>query len=246
MLNRFSRTELLLGTENMHKLAQSHVAVFGIGGVGSYVTEGLVRAGLGKITLIDSDEIALTNLNRQIHALDSTLGELKTEAMKRRILDINPQCRVNTISRLYTPEDNELFWTEDYDYVVDAIDDVRGKISLMLETARRNIPLISSMGTANKLNPQNLVVTDIHKTHTCPLAKLMRQAARKNAVKKLKVVYSPEPPITNYEIDFQENTTPENQPASVRKRPLGSSPFVPPVAGLIIASEVVKDLCNIK
>lgn len=245
MLNRFSRSELLLGTDNIQKLAQTKVAVFGIGGVGSFVVEGLARGGIGKFVLIDSDDISLTNINRQIHALENTVGQKKTLIMKQRILAINPAACVQTIDELYTPQTADLFWHDDYDYVVDAIDDIKGKVDLAVQAQKRSIPIISSMGTANKLDPQKFVITDIYKTHTCPLAKIMRKSLKQQGVKKLKVLFSTEEPHKNHAVDFTENTSRENQPASSRKQPLGTISFVPSVAGLLIAGKVIKDICNI-
>lgn len=244
MVNEFSRTGLILGEENMGKLANSHVLVFGVGGVGSFVVEGLVRSGIGEITIVDSDKISLTNINRQIHAMHSTIGENKVDIMAKRIKDINPNCKVNIIRKLYTEDTKEEFFSNPH-YIVDAIDDVKGKISIILEANKRNIPIISSMGTGNKIDPQKLVITDIHKTHTCPLAKIIRKAARQNKIKKLDVIFSTEEPKTDYVVNFVENSTKENQPASSRKSPLGSTSFVPPVAGLSIASFVIRKICNL-
>lgn len=245
MLNRFSRTELLLGEENMSKLAQSKIAIFGIGGVGSYVAEGLARCGIGEFILIDSDDISLTNINRQIHALETTIGQKKTLMMKERILAINPQAKVTTIEKLYTPESNFFNWDDDYTYIVDAVDDVKAKINLIVNANKHNLPIMSSMGTANKLDPQKFVITDIYKTHTCPLARIMRKTLKQQGIKKLKVLYSTEEPFTNYTVNFKENTSKDNSPASTRKQPLGSISFVPPIAGLMIAGEIVKDICQI-
>ena len=190
MLNRFSRTELLLGEENMSKLAQSKIAIFGIGGVGSYVAEGLARCGIGEFILIDSDDISLTNINRQIHALETTIGHKKTLMMKERILAINPQAKVTTIEKLYTPESNFFNWDDNYTYIVDAVDDVKAKINLIVNANKHNLPIMSSMGTANKLDPQKFVITDIYKTHTCPLARIMRKTLKQQGIKKLIVLYS--------------------------------------------------------
>lgn len=245
MLNRFSRSELLLGSENIKKLAQTKVAIFGIGGVGSFVVEGLARGGVGKFVLIDSDDISLTNINRQIHALENTLGYKKTLVMKQRILAINPQIDVQTIEQLYTPERADFFWQNDYDYVIDAIDDIKGKIDLAIQAQKRQIPIISCMGTANKFDPQKFVITDIYKTHTCPLAKIMRKALKQQGIKELKVLFSTEQPHKDYTVNFTENTSKEKQPASSRKRPLGTLSFVPSIAGLLIAGEVIKDICHI-
>ena len=228
MLNRFSRTELLLGEENMSKLAQSKIAIFGIGGVGSYVAEGLARCGIGEFILIDSDDISLTNINSQIHALETTIGHKKTLMMKERILAINPQAKVTTIEKLYTPESNFFNWDDNYTYIVDAVDDVKAKINLIVNA-----------------NKQKFVITDIYKTHTCPLARIMRKTLKQQGIKKLKVLYSTEEPFTNYTVNFKENTSKDNSPASTRKQPLGSISFVPPIAGLMIAGEIVKDICQI-
>ena len=245
MLHRFSRSELLLGTENIQKLAQTKVAIFGIGGVGSFVTEGLARGGIGNFVLIDSDDISLTNINRQIHALENTIGQKKTLVMKQRILSINPQAQIQTIEQLYTPENADLFWQDDYDYVVDAIDDIKGKIDLAIQAEKRHIPIISSMGTANKLDPQKFVITDITKTHTCPLARIMRKSLKQKGIKHLKVLFSTEEPHKNYSVNFTENTSIDTHPAASRKQPLGTLSFVPSIAGLLIAGEVIKDICNI-
>ncbi|WP_278847523.1 tRNA threonylcarbamoyladenosine dehydratase [Megamonas hypermegale] len=245
MLHRFSRSELLLGTENIKKLAQTKVAIFGIGGVGSFVAEGLARGGIGNFVLIDSDDISLTNINRQIHALENTIGQKKTLVMKQRILSINPQAQIQTIEQLYTPENADLFWQDDYDYVIDAIDDIKGKIDLAVQAEKHHIPIISSMGTANKLDPQKFVITDITKTHTCPLARIMRKALKQKGIKHLKVLFSTEEPHKNYSINFTENTSTDTHPAASRKQPLGTLSFVPSIAGLLIAGEVIKDICNI-
>lgn len=245
MIHRFSRTELLLGAKNMQKLKQSKIAIFGIGGVGSYVAEGLARCGIGNFVLIDSDDISLTNLNRQIHALEQTIGQKKTTAMKERILSINPTAQIVTIEKLYTPEATFFNWQDNYTYIVDAVDDVKAKISLAVNADKYNLPIISSMGTANKLDPQKFVITDIYKTHTCPLARILRKALKQQGVQHLKVLYSTEQSFTNYTVKFTETATKENNPASIRKQPLGSVAFVPPVAGLMIAGEIVKDICNL-
>lgn len=245
MIHRFSRTELLLGAKNMQKLKQSKIAIFGIGGVGSYVAEGLARCGVGNFVLIDSDDISLTNLNRQIHALEQTIGQKKTKIMKERILSINPTAQIVTIEKLYTPEATFFDWQDKYTYIVDAVDDVKAKISLAVNADKYNLPIISSMGTANKLDPQKFVITDIYKTHTCPLARILRKALKQQGVQHLKVLYSTEQPFTNYTVNFTETATKENNPASTRKQPLGSVAFVPPIAGLMIAGEIIKDICNL-
>lgn len=220
----FSRLELLIGKENVEKLKEKHVIVFGAGGVGGYVIEGLVRSGIGNITIVDNDTISYSNLNRQIIALQSTVGQSKVEAFKERILSINPECNVYTKQMFYLPENADDIVLENYDYVIDAIDTITSKIELAKRCEEKNIKLISSMGTGNKLNPALLEVSDIYKTSVCPLAKVMRRELKKRRIKHLKVVYSKELPIKTNE------------------RTPGSSAFVPSSAGLLIASEVVKDL----
>lgn len=232
MLNQFSRTEMLIGKENVEKLNNSKVAIFGIGGVGSFVVEGLARAGVGKFILVDNDSVAESNLNRQIIATTKTIGKLKVEVMKNRILEINPNANVETHSKFFMPESPNLF-DNTIDYIVDAIDTVTAKIELILRANKLNIPIISSMGTGNKLDPTKFEVTDIYKTSVCPLAKVMRKELKKRNIKKLKVIYSKEEPIK----PIEENNTKKN-----KKQEPGSISFVPSVAGLIIASEVVKDI----
>ena len=247
-LGRFSRTELLLGEAGMEKLAKSTVAIFGVGGVGSFVAEGLARAGVGHLVLIDNDLICLTNINRQIHATSKTVGKKKTETMKERILDINPKAVVDTIEDFYLPDQADRFFTMHYDYVVDAIDTVTGKIDLVLQCRDRHIPIICSMGAGNKLNPAMFEVADIYKTSVCPLAKVMRRELKKRGVKKLKVVYSREQPVTPIEdmsISCRAHCIcpPGAKHKCTERRAIpGSNAFVPSVAGLIIASEVIKDL----
>lgn len=231
MDSRFSRTGLLLGKEGMKILNQSKVAVFGIGGVGSFACEALVRSGLGKIIIIDYDIIDITNLNRQIHASTKTVGLSKVKAMKERLLDINPALDILIVNEKYNDgRKNELI-TLDYDYVVDAIDMVSSKISLIENCKRLNIPIVSCMGAGNKLNPTMFQVGDIYKTDTCPLAKVMRKELRRKGIKSLKVVWSREKPMN---VNIEEK--------GLRKAVPGSVSFVPPVAGIILASEVVKDL----
>lgn len=231
MNSRFIRTELLLGKEGIEKLRRSTVAVFGIGGVGSFTCEALVRSGLGKIILIDYDIIDISNINRQIHATSKTVGLAKVEVMKERLLDINPELKVVTYKEKYNEETKEKLISTDYDYVVDAIDMVTSKIDLIATCKEKNIPIISSMGAGNKLNPTLLQVGDIYSTHTCPLAKVMRRELKKKNIKELKVVWSRENPMkVNLERD------------EIRKAVPGSVAFVPSVAGLILASEVIKDL----
>ena len=225
MENQFSRTETLIGAEALKKLSNSRVAVFGIGGVGGYVVEALARAGVGALDLIDNDDVNITNINRQIIALHSTVGKSKVEVAKTRILDINPGVNVRTYKTFFTPETSNEFDFSQYDYVVDAIDSVTGKIELVLKAQEINTPIISCLGTGNKLHPEMFEISDIYKTSVCPLAKVMRTELKKRGVKKLKVLYSKETPIKH---EGQRN------PASIS--------FTPPVAGLIIAGEVVRDL----
>lgn len=236
MLNEFSRTELLLGGSAMEKLKNARVAVFGVGGVGGYAAEALARSGVGAIDLIDSDTVSLTNINRQIIALHSTVGMLKTDAAAVRIKDINPDCNVVCRPVFYTSETENEFDFSEYDYVVDAIDTVTGKIALVMNAYKCGTPIICSMGAGNKLDPTAFEVADIYKTSVCPLAKVMRYELRKRGIKHLKVVYSKEKPIVpNGTADcMEENVKKKNIPGSVA--------FVPSVAGLIIAGEVIKDI----
>ena len=238
MQERFARIGLLLGEAGMEKLAGSRVAVFGIGGVGSYVTEALARSGIGHFILVDNDTVSITNINRQLHANSHTVGKAKTELMAQRIMDINPLAEVQVLNSFYSAENREVFTLGHIDYLVDAIDSVASKIDLIQQAQERNIPIISSMGTGNKLNPAELEVADIYKTTVCPLAIVMRQRLKKAGIKKLKVVYSKEKPLEHQPIpeEFRED-------AAGDRPTVGSVAFVPSVAGLIIASEVVKDLC---
>ncbi len=231
MDNRFIRTELLLGKEGMIKLKNSTVAVFGIGGVGSFACEALVRSGLGKIILVDYDIIDISNINRQIHATSSTVGLPKVEVMKKRLLEINPELDIEVYQEKYNDETREKLISTDYDYVIDAIDMITSKIDLITTCKEKNIPIISSMGAGNKLNPTLLEVGDIYSTHTCPLAKVMRRELKRRNIKELKVVWSKEKPK---KVNLEK--------PGVRKAVPGSVSFVPSVAGLILASEVVKDL----
>lgn len=248
MLNQFSRTELLLGKDGIEKLASSRVAIFGIGGVGGYTVEALARSGIGTFDLIDDDKICITNINRQIYALRSTVGKYKVDVAKDRILDINPNAIVNTYKTFYTPETADEFDFSQYDYVVDAIDTVVGKLKIVEKAKEAKIPVISSMGAGNKMNPALFEVTDIFKTSVCPLAKVMRQELKKRKIRKLKVVYSKEIPIKpNDDIEISCKKHCVCPPGTVRKctarRQIpGSNAFVPSVVGLIIAGEVVKDL----
>jgi len=239
-LNQFLRTEYLFGKEVMRVFKNSRIAVFGIGGVGGYTVEALARSGVGSLDLIDNDVISFSNINRQIIATIKNLGEYKVVIMKERIFDINPEAKVNIYKTFYMPDNSAQFDFSKYDYIVDAIDTVTGKIELVLQAQNANVPIISSMGTGNKINPMELEVTDIYKTSVCPLARVMRRELKKRGVPKLKVVYSKEKPISPFygaadcENDEESKTVP------------GSNAFVPPVAGLIMASEVLKDLANIK
>ena len=236
MINNFSqdeifqRTKLLLGEENFLKLANSTVAIFGIGGVGSFTAEALARSGVGNFVLIDKDNIDVTNINRQIHALTSSVGKSKVEVMRERILDINPVAKVETVQKFYLPSESaENFFICDYDYVVDAIDTITAKINLVVECKKRGLKIISSMGAGNKFNPTLFKVTDIYKTSVDPVAKVLRKKLKELGIKNLKVVYSEEIPKKINTENFSEKI-------------IGSVAFVPSVAGLIIAAEVVKDL----
>ena len=248
MLNQFSRTELLLGHDNMEKLKNARVAVFGIGGVGGFTVEALARSGVGILDLIDDDKVCLTNINRQIIATRKTIGQYKVDAAKERVLDINPDAVVNTYKTFFVPDTADEFDFASYDYVVDAIDTVTGKIMLVEAAQKAGTPIISSMGAGNKLDPTAFEVADIYKTSVCPLAKVMRRELKKRGIKKLKVVYSKEKALTP--IDDTENSCRSHcicPPGSARtctqRRQIpGSTAFVPSVVGLIIAGEVIKDL----
>ncbi len=243
-MEQFSRTEILLGQQGMNTLKNARVAVFGIGGVGGHVVEALVRSGIGKVDLIDSDKVCLSNLNRQIIATRKTIGQYKVDAMKERIMEINPDCEVTVYKCFYLPENKEEFDFTKYSYVVDAVDTVTAKIALVMQAMENAVPIISSMGAGNKMNPAEFEVTDIYKTSVCPLAKVMRRELKKRGVKKLKVVYSKEQPILREESTSEKIV--EGQEGTIRKRAVpGSNAFVPSVAGLIIASEVIKDLTGI-
>ena len=251
MLTQFSRTELLFGKEAMDKLAGSKVAVFGIGGVGGYVCEALVRSGVGAFGLIDDDKVCLTNLNRQIIATRSTVGKYKTDVMRDRMLDINPKVEVEVHKCFFLPENADDFPWDSYDYVVDAVDTVTAKIALVMKCKEKNIPIISSMGAGNKLDGSQFKVADIYKTKVCPLAKVMRRELKKRGVKKLKVVYSeeiPTRPIEDMAISCRNNCIcpPGAEHKCTERRDIpGSVAFVPSVAGLIIAGEVAKDLIRV-
>ncbi|SHE49772.1 tRNA A37 threonylcarbamoyladenosine dehydratase [Caldanaerobius fijiensis DSM 17918] len=248
----FSRTELLLGSEAMEKLYRSTVAVFGIGGVGSYVVEALARSGVGKLVLIDDDDVCITNINRQIHATTKTIGQPKVQVMAQRVMDINPRAEVVTFKEFYLPDNAERMISTDYDYVVDAIDTVTAKIDLVVRCKNLGIPIISAMGAGNKLDPTKLKVADIYETKICPLAKIMRYELRKRNIKSLKVVYSEETPIKPRlsEVATCKNNCvcPDKSKGrcALRRQIPGSVSFVPPVMGFIIAGEVIKDLIDYK
>lgn len=250
MLTQFSRTELLLGKEAMDKLKNSRVAVFGIGGVGGYVCEALVRSGVGAFDLIDDDKVCLTNLNRQIIATRKTVGKYKVDVMKERMLEINPDVNVRIHKCFFLPENADEFPFDEYDYVVDAVDTVTAKIELVMKSQAMNVPIISSMGAGNKLDPTAFQVADIYKTSVCPLAKVMRRELKKRGIKKLKVVYSQEKPIRPIEdMSISCRTHCICPPGAAHKcterRDIpGSTAFVPSVVGLIIAGEVIKDLAG--
>lgn len=239
-MNQFSRTEFLLGENSSSVLKKARVAVFGIGGVGGYTVEALVRAGVGTLDLIDDDVVSITNLNRQIIATHKTIGMAKVDAAAERALEINPQINIFRHNIFYSPDNANVFDFSEYDYIVDAIDNVTGKISLAVKAQEYSVPIISSMGTGNKVHPEMLEVADIYKTSVCPLARVMRTELKKRNIRSLKVVYSKEKPIkpvipAGYDEDFGQ-----------RRSVPGSTPFVPPVAGLILAGEVIKDLTGFK
>ncbi|MBQ7543015.1 MAG: tRNA threonylcarbamoyladenosine dehydratase [Clostridia bacterium] len=248
MLNQFSRTELLFGKEAMEKLRRARVAVFGIGGVGGYTVEALVRSGIGAVDLIDDDKICLTNINRQIYATRKTVGQYKVDVATQRIAEINPDIKVTTYKTFYTPETADQFDFTAYDYIVDAIDTVTGKLALVQNADAAGTPIISSMGAGNKVDPTAFEVADIYQTSVCPLAKVMRHELKCMGIRKLKVVYSKEPPITP--IDDMTISCRAHcicPPGTARKctqrrQVPGSNAFVPSVVGLIIAGEVIKDL----
>lgn len=231
MLNRFSRTELLYGAEAMEHLSSCRVAVFGVGGVGGYVVEALARSGIGALDVIDNDRVCITNINRQILATEKTVGEYKVDVAEKRIKDISPDCTVRTYKTFYLPDTQDQVDLGEYDYVVDAIDTVTGKLTIVENAKKAGVPVISSMGAGNKLDPAAFTVADIYETSICPLAKVMRRECRKRGIDSLKVVYSKEPPIRPRE-DEEEGRVP------------GSTAFVPSVVGLIIAGTVINDLCN--
>lgn len=232
MSNQFARTALLLGNDAMQKLKNSKIAVFGVGGVGGYAVEALARSGIGSLDLFDNDTVAETNINRQIYALYSTVGQYKTEVAAKRIADINPNAKVKCHSIFYMPDNADNYDLSQYDYIIDAIDTVTAKIELISRAKAANVPIISAMGAGNKLDPTAFEVTDIYKTSVCPLAKVMRYELKKRGIKSLKVVYSKEKPI---------KPLPSDEQSGKRQTP-GSTAFVPPTVGLIIAGEIINDL----
>lgn len=248
MLNQFARTQLIYGPEAMEKLRNSRVAVFGVGGVGGYVVEALARSGVGALDLIDDDRVCITNINRQILATRKTIGRYKVDVADERVADINPQCRVRTYKTFFLPETREQFDFTEYDYIVDAIDTVTGKIELVLSAKGAGTPIISSMGAGNKTNPAAFQVADIYETSICPLARVMRRELKRRGIERLKVVYSQEKPVRPLEdmsVSCKSNCV--CPPGTVRKCTVrrdipGSAAFVPSVAGLIIAGEIVNDL----
>lgn len=242
MSNQNSRTKLLLGPQAIEKLASSKVAIFGVGGVGSFATEGLARAGIGHFSLFDHDTVCLSNINRQLIATQTTVGQQKVDVMRNRILEINPEAVVECYPTFYTEDNANDFPLEGYSYVIDAIDTVSSKLKLAEEATKAGVPIISSMGAGNKLDPTKFEVSDIYKTSVCPLAKVMRRELKRRGIRKLKVVYSKEVAMTPF--DFYEHATEVKQPGSSRRQTPGSVSFVPSVAGLIIAGEVIKDLTN--
>lgn len=240
MNEQFIRTAMLLGEEGVEKLQNKRVAVFGIGGVGGHVVEALARSGIGALDLIDNDVVSLSNINRQIIATHDTVGRLKTEVMKERIASINPSCKVTIYNTFYLPNERQKFPFEEFDYIVDAIDTVTAKIDLAVLAQELNIPIISSMGTGNKLNPSQLQIADIYKTSVCPLAKVMRKELKARGVNKLKVVYSKELAIKPLDLEKNKIAVKEN----IRRATPGSTAFVPAVAGLMMAGEVICSLAE--
>lgn len=249
MLSQFSRTQLLLGPEVMDHLSRCRVAVFGIGGVGSFAVEALARGGIGALDLIDSDRVCLTNLNRQLHATHATVGHFKVEAARDRVLEINPQCHVTVHQTFYLPENRDQFDFTQYDYVLDAIDTVKGKLSLVEQAQAAGTPILCAMGAGNKLDPTAFRTADIYETSVCPLARVMRSECRKRGIRHLKVVYSTEPPIRPLgepAIGCRSDSIcpPDAPQCAVRRDIPGSVSFVPGVVGLIMAGEAIKDLAK--
>lgn len=244
MQNQFSRTELLLGKDGMERLRRARVAVFGVGGVGGYTVEALARSGIGTLELIDNDRVCQTNINRQILATRRTVGQFKVDAARERILDINPDANVYTHKTFFTPQTAAQFDFSQYDYVVDAIDTMAGKLELAQRAQKAGVPIISSMGAGNKMDPSAFQVADIYDTSVCPLARIMRRELRRRGIERLKVVYSREPPMTPA---GGADSPPDGAGEGSRRRQTpGSNAFVPAVAGLIIAGEVIRDLTGIR
>lgn len=249
MLDRFSRTQLVFGKEAMDRLKGSRVAVFGVGGVGGYTVEALARSGVGAIDIIDDDKVCLTNINRQIIATGKTVGKYKVDVAKERIEEINPDCKVTAFRTFYMPETADRFDFTKYDYVVDAIDTVTGKIALIENAKKAGTPIISSMGAGNKVDPTAFEVADIYKTSVCPLARVMRYELKRRGIKKLKVVYSKEkpiPPIADEDPNGENGCLSMADKVAGKRQVPGSTAFVPSVAGLIIAGEVIKDIIGYK
>ena len=237
--SQFLRSEMILGENSTNILSDKNVILFGLGGVGSYTAEALARAGIGKLTIVDNDTVSVTNINRQLCALHSTVGKPKVEVVRERILDINPECKITAFQKFYLPENSDEFNLNDYNYIADAIDTVSAKIDLAKKSQELGIPIISCMGTGNKLDPTAFRVVDIHKTKVCPLARVMRYELKKLGIKDVKAVYSEEEPIKPAE-------NPDDPQAGFRRSIPASNAFVPSVAGLIAAGEVIKDLAGIK
>ncbi len=246
MLNQFSRTALLFGTEAMETLAKTRVAVFGIGGVGGHAVEALVRSGVGAVDIIDNDTVSITNVNRQLFATLDTVGQYKTDVAVERLHQLNPDCRVTAHQLFYVPETADAIDLAQYDYIVDAIDTVSGKLMLVERAAQLGVPIISSMGAGNKLDPTAFRVADIYQTSVCPLAKVMRHELKKRDIRKLKVVYSEELPLSPSKDALAQVMAEENADGISKKRIPGSTAFVPSVVGLIIAGEVIKDLTGVR
>ena len=232
--SQFLRSEMILGEKSTEILKNKSVILFGLGGVGSYTAEALARAGIGRLTIVDNDTVSVTNLNRQLCALHSTVGMPKVDVVKARILDINPQCKVTAVRKFYLPENSAEFNLENFDYIADAIDTVSAKIDLAVKSQELGIPLVACMGTGNKLDPSRFTVSDIFKTSGCPLCRVMRNELKKRGIKKLNVVWSPEEPVKPLQTD--ENSGKRQTPASL--------PFVPPVAGMIMAGKIITDLAR--
>ena len=237
MLEQFSRSELIFGKESTKILNDSYVAVFGLGGVGGYVLEALARSGVGKFDIVDNDKVSVTNLNRQLLATHETIGQYKTDVAEKRVLSINPDAKITKYNTFFTSDTADEFDFSKYDYVVDAIDTVVGKLELVVQSKTNGVPIICSMGAGNKVDPTRFEVADISKTSVCPLAKVMRQELKKRGINDVKVVYSKEPPIKQDAVDIVKDDA-----INQKKQPPGSNAFVPSVAGLIIAGEVIKDL----